>query len=116
MSGTTKKAKNRPDTLFFTPFKYKLHWTTAKGSSSHGETSLDKKEIILNEGSTKEAAQETLVHEALHVLCEDLIPVVINYEGKEEDAEETFIRLLSPRLYSFLKLNPAFVNYILKAK
>lgn len=108
MSGRIK----RPDKLRFAPFDYKLHWTKAKGASTHGETSLDKKEILMNEGSTLESTQETLLHESLHVLLEDLVHMTRAYEGKDDEAEEQLVRILSPRLFQFLRDNPAFIKFI----
>lgn len=111
MSGITKKI-NRPGKVRFTPFDYKVHWTKAQGASTHGETSLDKKEILMNEGSTLESTQETLCHESCHVLLEDLIHMIRCYEGKDDDAEELFTRIFSPRLFQFLRDNPEWIKFV----
>lgn len=108
MSGRTKK----PNTVFLTPFNYDVIWTKSRGNSSHGETSTDLKQITINPVGPEEATKETLIHEICHVLVEDLIDVLLHTELKADDAEELFIRLMSPRIYEFIKHNNEITSYI----
>lgn len=114
--GTKKRRPKRPEVIELVPFKYQLVWTKSKGASSHGETNPDLKEIVVNDIGTPESIAETSVHEVCHVLVEDLIHVIMNYDGKEDEADELFTRLFSPRLYYFLKNNKEFIDYVQQAR
>jgi len=85
-------------------YTYKLETYDSKVSENHGETSRDKKEILLFDNGNEEVLKETTMHECLHALVEDLF-------GSDKK-EEKFIRLFSPRLMQFLRDNPELLDWL----
>lgn len=79
--------------------------------SAHGETNTDSKQIVVYSNENEEVVRETLQHEILHALLEDIIATIKDLEG-EDKIEEQLIRLLSPRLMSFAVENPKLARYL----
>jgi len=92
-------------------FTYDIILSKAKQMSSHGETNIDTKQIIVYPNGNEDVVKETLQHEILHALLEDIIPTIKEIES-EDKMEEQLIRLLSPRLMSFVLDNPKLAKYI----
>lgn len=100
-----------PTSIKIGPFNYKLIISEAHMTDTHGQTSLETKEIIIYKSPNLEAMRETLQHEIMHVLLED-IPTTIKEIGDEEKMEEQLIRLLSPRLMSLAQDNPDIAKFL----
>lgn len=100
-----------PKTLKIGPFTYSVSLEKGSGRSNHGETSLETKEIFVQDSGNLQVVKETLQHEILHALLEDVVDAVRNAKDNEE-AEETLIRFLSPRLLSFSQDNPKAAKYL----
>lgn len=109
MSGNTRK----PRKVYLSPFEYKINWLKAAiGNESYdGDTCTSMKEISINMKLPEQALKETLLHEICHVLLEDVIEGVLKFDTKE-DAEEFCIRMLSPRLFSFLRKNHEVLEFL----
>lgn len=80
-------------------------------SENHGDTCLEKKHINLFDNGNEEVLKETLLHEFLHVLLEDVLRTVKEIENPSEQ-EEQLIRILSPRLMQWGLDNPELVDFI----
>lgn len=106
--GNTKK----PTKINFSPFDYTVHYLPAVDPINHGETSRDAKEIVIKNKGNPQSIQETVVHECLHVLLEDLISMARAHSGGSEEAEEATIRVLSPRLLQWIQNNPELMKYL----
>lgn len=111
-----KKTKIRPTRIYFAPFDYSVHYSTSIGADNHGETNRDTKEMTVQVGISEPITKETVVHESCHVLVEDLINFVRNYntDAKDDEVEEAFVRIFSPRLFQYIQNNPALMQYIMK--
>ena len=92
-------------------FTYDIILSKAKQMSTHGETSVDNKQIIVYSNGNEEVVKETLQHEILHALLEDVVTTIKDIES-EDKMEEQLIRFLSPRLMSFALDNPKLARYI----
>lgn len=92
-------------------FDWKINYVKSKVADRFGETNMSAKEITIFDSGNDQITKETLQHEILHVLLEDLIPI-INKISNEEEAEETLIRLVSPRLYACMNDNPKLAEYL----
>lgn len=97
------------------PFNYKIIYSEAKFSDTHGATCTSNKEIIVYKDSNEESVKETLQHELLHALLEDIVATIKDLED-EGKMEEQLIRLLSPRLMCLAQDNPELVDYLWKNK
>lgn len=100
-----------PDSIKIGPFNYKLIKSEAHMTDTHGQTSLENKEIVLYKSANFEAMRETLQHEILHVLLEDVIPTIKEIDDSEK-MEEQLIRLLSPRLMSLAQENQELAKFL----
>ena len=95
-------------------YDYKIKYIETNSADSHGQSSTDNKDIIVFNNGNAQVVRETLLHELLHVIMEDVTTIVFP-DLKEEDAdraEEAIIRLISPRLMLFLKENKHFTRFI----
>jgi len=105
--------KKRPKEIKIGCFTYKVKYKRTTGKNL-GLTDLSKKQITIWKHDNKEVLRETLMHEILHVLMED---VVASVEEKKdlEDKEEAIVRLVNPRLFQVFKDNPNLVEFLFKA-
>ncbi len=92
-------------------FDWKIIYAKAKVADRFGETNLSSKEITIFSTDNEQIIKETLQHEILHVLLEDIIPIIVKISD-DEVAEETLIRLVSPRLFTCMKENPKLSEYL----
>jgi hypothetical protein len=58
--------------------------------------------------------RETLLHELLHVVLNDALPLSAGNTESAHDLEENLIRIVSPRLFHLFSENPALLEYIFK--
>ena len=95
-------------------FTYKIVNSTFSGNTDHGETCTDSKEILINKNQKNlEVIQDTVLHEALHALCEDLFETIEDINGLDKK-EEQFIRIFTPRLLRFIKENSQWTKWLCK--
>lgn len=92
-------------------FNYDIEIYKDDVSDNHGDTCLEKKKINLFFNGNKEVLKETLQHEILHALCEDVFKTIKDVEDIAEK-EEQFIRIFSPRLMCFVQDNQELANFI----
>lgn len=96
-------------------FTYKIVYAKAKVSDTHGQTCTSNKEIIIFKDDNEEVVRETLQHEILHALMEDITDVIKDIDDTDK-LEETFIRLFSPRLMMLIMENPKLARYLWNLK
>jgi len=92
-------------------YSYDIVVAKARQISVHGETNLDTKQILVIDSGNEQILKETLQHEILHALSEDIFGT-IKYIDDDEKLEEAFIRLFSPRLMVFCLDNPKAVRWL----
>lgn len=84
-----------------------LDETYASHQAHVGHTDMRKLKIVLDPALPGDQLRETLLHEVLHAVVRTV------GLGVDEDAEEQFIRAVSPTLLQTLQDNPAFTIYLL---
>lgn len=78
--------------------------------SVRGMTSTAKHVMWIDtDGNSLDVIKETVVHELIHALFDD---AGITWPVAEEEQEETLIRVLSPRLFAALKVNPELLAWL----
>lgn len=92
-------------------FTYTIELHDASVSDNHGDTCLEKKKINLFDNGNSEVLKETLLHEFLHTLLEDVLRTIKDIESPAEQ-EEQLIRILSPRLMAWGQDNPELLDFI----
>jgi len=106
--------KERPLGFTYNSFKWTINYIE-KGNIDKelfGETFIDDQEIdIYTKKRSEIVIKNTLLHELLHVLLEDLIQAVDTNKNLN-DKEESLIRLVTPRLFCLLSANPTLARYI----
>jgi hypothetical protein len=99
-------------------FYYKVIETAFKNQFTHGETSVDNKEIIIYSWRNSQIVKDTCVHEFLHALLDGIC--ISLFPDLDEDAvdkkEEALIQLLAPRLLQFIQDNPKWIKYLQQKK
>lgn len=100
----------KPTQIKIGGFIYKVKYKRTVGDHL-GITYIDKKLIVISKHDNIEVLKETLIHELLHVLMEDVIESV---DDKKDLAvkEEAIIRFVSPRLFQTFKENPKLVAFL----
>jgi len=78
----------------------------ASGGSSRGEVHHTKQDMVIDSADGPDRIAETLLHEILHGIFR-----VYSLEDKE--ADESFIRLLSPILLDTLRRNSEVTDFLL---
>lgn len=97
-------------------FSYSIEPSKFSTVEVMGETCTDTKQIRINShNNSLETLQDTVLHECLHALLEDIMESIDSIE-KVDDKEEQLIRLLTPRLRSFICDNPEWIKWIWKKK
>ena len=92
-------------------FDWKILYGKSAVADRFGETNMSAKEITIFSTGNDQITRETLQHEILHVLLEDLIPIISKIPD-DEVCEETLIRLVSPRLFACMQDNPKLSEYL----
>ena len=97
-------------------FSYKVLTSDYSNLPFHGETTTDNKEICISTAHSEQEVRDTVMHEFLHAIMEDLFESLFpeldeTAAGKKEEA---FVRLLTPRMLQFIKDNPKWINYLQK--
>lgn len=104
--------KKRPEKFKLGTFEWTIKYLDIE-SVDHGETLHDSKEIhIITRNKTEQVMKDTLLHECLHVVLEDIVETAIKIDDKSEVVEEQIVRLLTPRLHEMFKNNPELNCYI----
>ena len=93
-------------------FNYKIEVHDESVSDNHGDTCREKKKINLFYNGNIEVLKETLHHEIMHTLAEDVFKTIKDIEDLDEK-EEQFIRIYSPRMVQFMQDNPELVEFIM---
>lgn len=96
-------------------FIYKVIQSAFSGGDTSGETCLLRKEILINRHSDFQTMQDTLVHEAIHAMVEDIFESIHSIEDIEKK-EESFVRIFTPRLIQFTRDNPKWIKFICQSK
>jgi len=112
-------AKKKPEKKIKRPQEFNLgtfHWTIKYldiESDCHGETLKDSREIhIIIRNKTEQVMKDTLLHECLHVVLEDIIEGAVKIDDKPDVIEEHIVRLLTPRLHELFTNNTELNKYI----
>jgi len=104
--------RKRPTAFKMGTFNWDIKYHT-NPSDVHGETNKDLRRIdIFTEGYSEQILKDTLLHECLHVVLEDIIDTTSKIEDKSDVIEEQVIRLLTPRLHALFMDNEDLREYI----
>jgi hypothetical protein len=97
--------------IHFHPFDYKLKFTKDKRfiKRDYGETNLTDKWIKIGDVNDEKIIKHFILHEALHVLLEEVIENTAKIKDLE-DREEAIVRMVSPRLQQFIESNPDLIK------
>ncbi len=107
-----QKMAPQPKGFIFYSQPWKIKWFAEKNECM-GITYRNLNEIhIFTAELTPETIKETLLHELLHVVLTDVIPCLTGTGKDADDAEESLIRLISPRLWSLLTSNKELREFI----
>lgn len=80
---------------------------------NHGETLKGSREInIITRHAKESMIKDTLLHECLHVVLEDIVDTVVRIDDKSDVIEEQLIRLLTPRLLELFANNKSLKDYL----
>lgn len=95
---------------------YKVLTTDYSNIPFHGETFTDNKEICIATKYAPQEVQDTVMHEFLHAIMEDLFESLFPDldETMASKKEEAFTRLLTPRMLQFIQENPKWIKYLQK--
>lgn len=104
MSVPVKKAK-------INSYEYRINETNSKMAEEAGATCLTNKEIAIHHHLSEDLKRDTVLHECLHALLEDIVHT-IKFIDDDEKAEEALVRLLTPRLMDFGRKNHKLVKWI----
>jgi hypothetical protein len=108
----TKKKPERPTKFKLGTFNWTIKYLDIE-SDVHGETLTDSKEIhIITRNKTEQLMKDTLLHECLHVVLEDIVDTAVKIDDKPEVIEEHIVRLLTPRLHEMFTNNKELNAYI----
>ena len=83
-----------------------------------GETTTDNKEILVSMKHNEQVIQDTVSHEMLHGLLEDIFETLFPdiEEHLLSKKEEAFVRLFNPRFLQFIQDNPKWIKYLAQKK
>ena len=102
----------RPTSFQLGVFNWSIKYHSSP-SEMHGETHRDTKTIdIFTKDYDEQVIKDTLLHECLHVVFEDITDTVFRMEAKSEDIEEQIVRLVTPRIHSLFTDNEELREYI----
>lgn len=101
----------KPKTINLGAFVYKIIYHRKSGKDM-GVTFLDKKRIHIYKHESKQALRDTILHETVHILLEDLIENLEKMECPTEDKEEFLVRMITPKLLQLILNNPEFILWL----
>lgn len=102
----------RPATFKLGTFDWEIKYLDVEGDL-HGDTDKDKRVIrIFTSSSTEQVIKDTLLHECLHVVFEDITETAFKMDAKADEIEEQMVRLITPRLHSLFTDNEELREYI----
>lgn len=78
-----------------------------------GETDFNKRIIHIWKQEACEVPN-TLLHECLHAVLEDIIGSIMSKHKTTDDFEEDLVRLVTPRFMGVLRENPELLAYLLQ--
>jgi len=84
-----------------------------KSTKDLGETCFNKRIIHIWKQEPGEVSN-TLLHECIHVVLEDIIQSIMNEKKSVDDFEEDLVRLVTPRFMQLLQENPELLSYLLQ--
>lgn len=84
-----------------------------KSTKDLGETNFNSRQIHLWKQESCELPN-TLLHECIHVVLEDVIQSIMSDKKSVDDFEEDLVRLVTPRFLSLLRENPELLSYLLR--
>lgn len=107
-----KASFKRPDKFTLGTFEWTINYLDVE-HDNHGETLKDTRELnIITRSKSEQVLKDTLLHECLHVVLEDIIDTAVQIENKPEIIEEQVVRLLTPRLHELFTNNIDLRDYI----
>ena len=110
------KSKSRPSGFRLGTFDWSIKYHSSP-SDLHGETRKDTRQIdVFTGGYSEQVIKDTLLHECLHVVFEDIPETVLKMDAKPDEIEEQIIRLLTPRIHSLFTDNKSLREYIFNGK
>jgi len=100
---------------------YSMRWTINPDHKLIDEMGLTERDhahisITNDPRIPDEMLRETLLHELLHVVLDNTLPLSAGLNNNAEDIEENLIRVVSPRLFHLFNENPELLHYIFKPK
>lgn len=102
----------RPSKFKYGPYNFEIYYRDdlVEKVGSMGETYFNHLEVAIDSRMKPQMEKETMFHELLHVVLHDIgfFP--------DQDTEEKFIRLLSPRLVQLLTDNQELTQYIFNSE
>lgn len=106
------RRKKLPKFIKFGALTYKVvkHRKTTKDL---GETDFNKRVIHIWKQEACEVPN-TLAHECLHMVLEDIIKSIMSDKKSVEDFEEDLVRLATPRFLTLLRENPELLEYLIQ--
>lgn len=104
-------AFKRPKSIQIGAFTYKVIYHRRIGKLM-GQADKDKKRIDIWKHESKQVLRDTILHEILHILMEDVIDTIEKMNCESEDKEESVIRILTPRLLQLILDNPSFISWL----
>lgn len=105
----------KPTKFKYNGFNWKINWLDkiSPNPENFGKTELDMKEMdIYSRGIPDEVLKDTLLHELIHVLLEDIISIIKDADAPSDRAEEHLVRLVTPRMNMLFSENPKLRSYL----
>ena len=103
--------KRRPKFIKLGNFTYKIVYKH-KSSTKLGETNLDAKRIDIYKHESKQTLRDTLQHEIIHILVDEIFGTLEHMKCDVEDKEEFAVRMLTPRMIQYIIDNPEFIEWL----
>ena len=102
----------RPSAFKLGTFDWTIKYLDVEGDI-HGDTDKGKRLIrVFTNTYNEQVIRDTLLHECLHVIFEDITDTVFRMDAKTEDIEEQMVRLVTPRLHSLFTDNEELREYL----
>jgi len=104
-------ARRKPKSIRIGAFNYKIVYHRKLGQNL-GEVDTNRKRIDIWKHESNQALRDSILHEILHIIFEDLIENLEKMSCDTHDKEEFLIRIITPRLLQVLIENPEFVEWL----
>jgi hypothetical protein len=85
---------------------YTVQWVT--GLADEGTLDTSGLKLLLAAGPSTTRIKEAAFHESFHAAID-----LTNLRGKDKDEEESMVAALSPVIFSMLRDNPEFVEWMM---